>query len=108
MKTLIGLLVLVTSVATFANDKNAYADMAVQCFDEASVQVLIGISQAEHQMELDRIVALLMANFQMCENTEKDMLDCEIQSVEVAIKTLVDSFDAQDIVSDLKVCELID
>lgn len=123
MKILIGLLVLATSAVTFANDKEAYAKMAKQCLDEVSVQVSIGISQASHQaeegssearhaqrdkMELAMLMDISAMAEKMCVSNEQYRLDCQIKTREMAIKGLVDGFNAREIKDDIDSCKLID
>lgn len=123
MKMLIGLLVLSTSVATFANDKEAYAKMAKMCFEEVSIQVSIGISQARHaaedgsiearqaerdQVEFDLLMDTVEMTEKICDSVGEQRLDCQILTREKAIEIIVANFNAQDIKDQTQACDLID
>lgn len=123
MKMIFGLLLVVSATVSFANDKEAYAKMATQCFDEASVQVSIGLSQAAHQAEngsvehtaavlrqqaLGMLIDVSTMTLTQCKNNEQTRLDCIIDSRAILIDTLIVNFDAEEEVAMTKACELID
>lgn len=120
---ILGLLLVVSATVSFANDKEAYARMAIKCFDDASAQVSIGLSQAAHQAEdgsaehtdavlrqqaLGMLIDASTMTLTQCKNNEQTRLDCIIESRATLIDILIVSFDAEEEVVMTKACELID
>lgn len=125
MKILLLTVALVTSFSTFANDKTAYAAQIMNCFDEVSVQVSIGISQelkdaapgSDEEMSaqaksesFSEYLSTMTVMPTLCSEgteTEDDRLDCVIDNYSLEVTSLESDYNASDIVASTKSCELL-
>ena len=122
MKLLLASLIFTISISSYANNKEAYAKMAQQCFSEVSSVLydeLVHIEQETEAGSVEQVVASarvstleklmgFMDNLpKSCGQSPKYRLDCLIEASEMTVNLLKERFDARDLVNDTKACDLL-
>ena len=119
MNYLVGIMFLVTSCASVANDREAYAKMSLRCFEKTATVLHDelyhtyeseneGYEKAEIGLGQISIMKTMMKNSsRTCEKKANEQrISCLIDTSTIAIKTLVEVFSAKDLVNELSDCEL--